>query len=94
MRFSAAALVLLLSGGSAAAFAPGAQPPAAQHQHHTKHHHHQSSSRLHSAVEEAADVDTSASKTSDPLLIRAAKGQKTDRTPVWMSELLIVLACW
>jgi len=82
MRFSAAALVLLLSGGSAAAFAPGAQQ---------QHQHHQSSSRLHSAVEEAADVDTSASKTSDPLLIRAAKGQKTDRTPVWMSELLIVL---
>lgn len=74
MRFSAAAFVLLLSG-SASSFAP---PPARQPR--------QSSSRLHSAVEEAADVETSESKTSDPLLIRAAKGQKTERAPVWMSK--------
>ena len=45
---------------------------------------------LSSAVDEKAaaaaeeDVETSSSKTSDPLLIRAAKGQKTERTPVWM----------
>lgn len=28
--------------------------------------------------------DSSTTKTRDPLLIRAAKGQKTERTPVWM----------
>jgi len=38
-----------------------------------------------SAVDEAVDKDSkSGSETKDPLLIRAAKGEKTERTPVWM----------
>jgi len=32
----------------------------------------------------AAAVEADATKTQDPLLIRAARGEKVDRTPVWM----------
>lgn len=40
---------------------------------------------VHSAVEEATEEKaSSAGKTQDPLLIRAARGEKTERTPVWM----------
>jgi uroporphyrinogen decarboxylase len=39
-----------------------------------------------SATEEATEKDalSAAKKTTDPLLIRAARGEKTERTPVWM----------
>lgn len=40
---------------------------------------------VRSAVDEAVSKDSKGSSdTKDPLLIRAAKGEKTERTPVWM----------
>ena len=75
IKFSALFLSSLLVASSAA-FSPAQTGRSAS-----------SLSPLSSAVEasSAADVvDASSKKTSDPLLIRAAKGQKTERTPVWM----------
>ena len=77
MLFRVNALVVLLSCASSSAFVA---PSVQQHHHETQ---------LQSVVETAASLDTAASKTSDPLLIRAAKGQKTERTPVWMSKSLV-----
>lgn len=36
------------------------------------------------STETSAIFESMGQKTADPLLIRAAKGQKTERTPVWM----------
>ena len=44
------------------------------------------STAVRSAVDEAVSKETSRAdkSTQDPLLIRAAKGEKVERTPVWM----------
>jgi uroporphyrinogen decarboxylase len=40
---------------------------------------------VQSSVDEAVNKgSSSASATKDPLLVRAARGEKTERTPVWM----------
>ena len=69
MKISALATLLLATGASAFAPAPISSP----------------TSVLSSAV---ADTDATGSSTDgttkDPLLIRAAKGEETERTPVWM----------
>jgi uroporphyrinogen decarboxylase len=44
-----------------------------------------SSTRLFSAsVAESTEASVDNTKRDDPLLIRAARGEKTERTPVWM----------
>lgn len=49
------------------------------------HSGRQSSISLRATVAEpTTEDDASGPATADPLLIRAAKGQKTERTPVWM----------
>lgn len=68
MKISFACLLSLVACSSA--FVPVANQP--------------SKATLHSSAAEAVEAKADASKTSDPLLIRAAKGEKTERTPVWM----------
>jgi len=73
MKISALATSFLATVATASAFAP---VPTQQHF---------ASSALFSTTEEAASTIESTIPTSkDPLLIRAAKGEKTERTPVWM----------
>lgn len=72
MKYSSGALLFLsLAAGSVQAFSPNASPAA--HQSH-----------LFSAVADEKAKSSSAGKTQDPLLIRAAKGEKVERPPVWM----------
>ncbi|CAB9524170.1 Uroporphyrinogen decarboxylase [Seminavis robusta] len=71
MKFSSAVLLLSLAG--VGAFSPNAGVSQQQPSH------------LFSAVaDEKASSSSSDKKTQDPLLIRAAKGEKTERAPVWM----------
>jgi uroporphyrinogen decarboxylase len=70
MKWTAAALFSLLAAGEA--FAPSGQAPRTK-------------TVVQSAVDETVSSDSkSGSATKDPLLIRAARGEKTERTPVWM----------
>jgi uroporphyrinogen decarboxylase len=68
MKFSAFTTFLLIS--SVNGFAPSV----------TK----SSSSNLFSAATENEATSQSGATTKDPLLIRAARGEETERTPVWM----------
>jgi uroporphyrinogen decarboxylase len=69
MKFSALAALFLAS--SASAFAPVNQA--------------RQNMALNSAVEEStSDSASGPAPTKDPLLIRAARGEETERTPVWM----------
>jgi uroporphyrinogen decarboxylase len=70
MKWTAAVVFSLLAATEA--FSPSGQAP-------------RSKTVVGSAVDEAVSADSkSGSTTKDPLLIRAAKGEKTERTPVWM----------
>lgn len=77
MKFTAACLLsLAVSVSTVSAFSPVIHSSVAP----------ANSQQLYSS-EATADASTSsdnAAATTDPLLIRAAKGQKTERTPVWM----------
>lgn len=73
MKLSSGALVFLsLAAGGVQAFSPNAGNPAPQ------------SHLFSSPTAEKAAASSSGEKTQDPLLIRAAKGEKTERPPVWM----------
>jgi uroporphyrinogen decarboxylase len=73
MKLSCSALLLSLAAvGHVQAFSPNALTSTTP-------------SHLFSAVaDEKASAASSSKKTQDPLLIRAAKGEKTERAPVWM----------
>lgn len=74
MKISSIATYFLTLTASANAFAPSS----------SNNNVHKSTS-LYSTTEASATSTTpSTPTTQDPLLIRAAKGQKTERTPVWM----------
>lgn len=71
MKWTATVVFSLLAASEA--FAPSGKTPRS------------SKTIVESAVDEAVTSDSkSGSKTKDPLLIRAARGEKTERTPVWM----------
>lgn len=77
MRVLSLAATYLAVTSTASAFAPSS-PTAASAKTTT--------SRIQSTTESAASAEstTSTPPSQDPLLIRAAKGQKVERTPVWM----------
>lgn len=73
MKFAGAAILSFLAVQSHA-FAPPGGPVR-----------HVGSTVVNSAVDEAVSSDSASGiATRDPLLIRAAKGEKVERTPVWM----------
>jgi uroporphyrinogen decarboxylase len=70
MKWTAVSVFSLLAAGEA--FSPSGKAPRTR-------------TVVESAVDEAVSSDSkSDSPTKDPLLIRAARGEKTERTPVWM----------
>ncbi len=72
MKFSASIILSLALASGVDAFSPntGASSPKTV---------------VRSAVDEAVSKDAKEqNNTKDPLLIRAAKGEKVERTPVWM----------
>ena len=74
MKFSAA-IILSLAFHGGEAFSPTNAGSSAS----------SSKTIVKSAVDEAVSTSKSGSSTpKDPLLIRAAKGEKVERTPVWM----------
>jgi uroporphyrinogen decarboxylase len=77
MKVSHVAFSLFLAGSQTTAFTNPVSNSAKQQ-----------SFRLPSSASSAADTTSSANvaqkSTQDPLLIRAARGEKTERTPVWM----------
>mmetsp|Transcript_19931 Transcript_19931/g.29510 ORF Transcript_19931/g.29510 Transcript_19931/m.29510 type:complete len:408 (-) Transcript_19931:143-1366(-) len=77
MKFTSltvATVASMMMVGSTAAFAPQSPPSSS-----TKN------TVVRATVEAAAKSKSgSSSATKDPLLIRAAKGEETERTPVWM----------
>ncbi|KAG7353899.1 uroporphyrinogen decarboxylase [Nitzschia inconspicua] len=75
MKFSVHALLAFVAVGGSEAFAPTQNTASSR----------AGCTVVKSAVDEAVSSGTkSGGSTKDPLLIRAAKGEKVERTPVWM----------
>ncbi|KAG7360058.1 uroporphyrinogen decarboxylase [Nitzschia inconspicua] len=75
MKFSVHALLAFVAVGGSEAFAPTQNTASSR----------AGCTVVKSAVDEAVSRGTkSGGSTQDPLLIRAAKGEKVERTPVWM----------
>jgi hypothetical protein len=79
MKFSAPPILALLAIGGSDAFAPNVVAPC-------NFPGRASSTCVRAAVDEIlkSSETKSGGSTRDPLLIRAAKGGKVERTPVWM----------
>uniref|UniRef100_A0A7S4UFK7 uroporphyrinogen decarboxylase n=1 Tax=Ditylum brightwellii TaxID=49249 RepID=A0A7S4UFK7_9STRA len=72
MKFPIASSALLFFAATAEAFAPSVPSP-------------RFGTSLQASVEDTVKTsDADSSVTKDPLLIRAARGEKVERTPVWM----------
>ena len=73
MKVSSIAATFLAVTSSASAFAPSSKQPSVL------------ASQIQSTAESTEATSSSSTPASqDPLLIRAAKGEKVERTPVWM----------
>ena len=73
MRVLSLAAAFLAVTSSVSAFAPTSKPSLV------------SSTQIQSTTQsESSPAASSSNENKDPLLIRAAKGEKTERTPVWM----------
>jgi uroporphyrinogen decarboxylase len=79
MKFSLQSILAFLAIGGSDAFSPNTGAPCT---FDVRTHSH----CLKAAVDEAVISSETRSKgsTRDPLLIRAAKGEQVERTPVWM----------
>jgi len=86
MKISSTLLCLsLAAAGSVAAFSPSS-PKGNANVNSKNYNANPYDSHLFSAVTDAkaSENSSSGSGTQDPLLIRAAKGETTERVPVWM----------
>ena len=74
MKLSIAIAALTMGLGAHAFTSPAAQPRVSTHMH----------SAVEDSVASSEKTSDKGGETKDPLLIRAAKGEKVERTPVWM----------
>jgi len=73
MKYSGAAIIAFVAFHTGEAFSPNVNSASSP-----------SKTVVKNAVDEAVSNEVSSESSKDPLLIRAARGEKVERTPVWM----------